>query len=246
MTTIAKTMQPFATLYRRPDKNFFSEPEERKYPAGPNQIYGMRLVFETPGWIAFDFAANVAHTDDGQVALGKFQLFIDGVLRWEARGSYTWTRVYVYVDAGSQLFRWETDENYKAEKEDRAFLRYINATAFEKVEEIAAIELAKPPKHVQQLTRFATLDGFDRYQQIGTKSAHIKARLIFAPGDGETANEKYARFSDKYINFYIIRYSSGLYGGALIEVDPETKGPLILADVTLDTAQRAGVSVTGL
>lgn len=243
---ITDTMQPIPTLYRRGD-NFYSSGESVfDLGFGPNKIYRLRLKFKTPGWLAFDFATDVAHTDKGEVSLGKFRLYVDDVLRFEVRGSYTWTRAYIFVDTGDHLFEWRTDENFIADKEDRALLRFLMGTAFVKVDVIDAIELATPPKPIQELRRFETLDGYDRFQQGGFGGAEIEFRMIFAPKDGVRAAEKFAKFEAKYIDFYILRYSSGLYGGTLTKLEPSNKGPLILAETRLNTAQRPGVSVLGL
>ena len=245
-TTITDTMQTFPTLYRRPKRNFLpTETAVIELPKGPNRSYTRTITYATPGWIAFDFAAAVAHTTDGQVGLGKFQLYVDGILRFEVRGAYTFTRAYVYVDSGQHTFEWKTDANYQAN--DQAFIRHLTGTAFEEVTGIGAIELASPPSPVQELRRFATLDGYDRYQQTGSGGAEITCRLTFVPKDGKNAQQHYSEFIAEYINFYILRYNFGLYGGALTgDTKPVNKGPLVLAPVTLNTAQRPGVSVVGL
>ena len=65
--------------------------------------------------------------------------------------------------------------------------------------------------------------------------------------EGKSAREHFNNFMAEYINFYIIRYSFGLYGGTLTgRPSGETAGPLVFVPCTLNTAQRAGVSVVGV
>lgn len=244
-TTIQQTMQTFPTLYRRPKRNFLpTEPAVIRLAKGANKTHTRSVTFPSPGWLAFDFAASVAHTLDGQVALGKFQLYVDGILRWEVRGAYTFTRAYVFVDEGSHTFEWKTNDEYKSD--DQAMLRNITGTAFDKVD-VGAIEKASPPNPIQELTRFAVIDGYDRYQQTGSGGAEITFTLTFVPKNGKSAQEHYDEFAAEYINFYILRYNFGLYGGALTgQLKAENNGPLVHAPCTLNTAQRAGVSVVGI
>lgn len=227
-------------LYRR-GKNFVNRPAEVMIGQGPNQAQELNIDFPTPGWIAVDIAADVAHTNDGEVPLGIVEIYVDDVLRESLRGSYTWTRLYIYVDAGRRNVVFRTNEYYKPQ--DRAWLRRINATEFREIKSIDTIYKCPPPNPLRDLKRFPIINGYDRYQQSGPGGADIDMELVISNKNGKSAAENYRDFISGFSNFYILRYQNGLYGGLLIDPDIKWHGPIIQMKVKFTTPMDAGLMI---
>lgn len=223
-----------AELFIRPRVNFFIQEPVISIGSGPGKLYRVKLEYETPGWIAFDFAANIAHNAVGEVTQALFEFFVDDVKRFEARGSYAFPRVYIYVDAGKHTFEWRNNEHFGAD--DWSKVRYINGTAFEKVEDFSGIDQETPPQTLQKINPMQTLNGFSRYQQGAPGGTEINFTLTFAPkrlseeGEVISAYEHYANFFDRFPNFYMLRYNYGLFGGAILDPQVSNKGPLTFVD----------------
>lgn len=244
-----------AKLYRR-EHNFYNDTSVTELGKGPNQSYELVLDFENPGWIAFDFAADVADHKDGVMAEGRLDLYVNDTHRFRARGSYTFTRIYVYVDRGKNHFKWETNEDYQSG--DEAWLRRINGTSFEPVDEFAVIEHAQPPRRLNEISRHSIVNGYDRFQQSGPGGVEIDLMLTFAPKhvvreveneDGEkeeevvfkSSIELYNEFMADFPNFFVLEYNYGIYGGMIIDPQPSNVALLQHVDCVLHSPQRTSV-----
>lgn len=226
-----------AELFRRPKKNFYKDAKTHTLGKGPHGKYLLFLGFKSPGWIAFDFMTSVEHDTEQTVDKGEFELVIDNKLRFRARGSYTWERQYLFVDAGHHYFEFKTNKAYK--DEDEAWVRYINGTEFELVESLAAIGDISPPKPKFTINRFNILNGRDRYQRSGMQGTEIKMKgIIKSPED-------YNDFIEELNNFYVLRYSGGLYGGVFIPQDNAYRrlGRIYELDLEFESAQLPGERV---
>lgn len=231
-------------LYKR-ETNFYTDVKTIEIGSGPNQSYQLSLSYETPGWIAFDFAADVADYPDGVMAEGRVDFYVDGVHRFRARGSYTFTRIYVYVDKGLHHFEWKTNEDFQAS--DKAWLRRINGTAFTPVENFAVIQQATPPRRLNELNRHSIINGYDRFQQTGPGGVEIEMMMTFVPGselqqDGTikkySSGDRYMEFISDFPNFYMLEYNYGLYGGTIMDPEPFNEGPLTHVDMLFHSPQK--------
>lgn len=222
-----------AELYRRPRQNFFSQAAIIDIGSGPNKSYSLTLNYRSPGWIAFDFATQINHTTLGNLADGRFEFYVDGILRFSARGPYAFPRVYIYVDQGEHVFEWRNNADFEAT--DWSKVREINGTEFELVEDFMAVDQETPPQTLQKINPMETLNGYNRYQQGSPGGVEINFTLTFAPkkdANGEllSAYDHYANFMDLYPNFYILKYNYGMFGGAIIDPQVSNKGPLTFLD----------------
>lgn len=226
-----------AELYIRPRENFFIQHAVVDVGTGPNKSYTLTLNYDTPGWIAFDFATQIAHNKEGELTRARFEFFVNGVKRFTARGPYAFPRVYTYVDAGENVFEWKNNEHFGSS--DWSKLRYINGTAFEPMSEFAGIDQETPPQTLQSIEAIPTLNGFNRYQQGSPGGVEINFQLTFAPKreqdeNGEwhmvSAYDNYAKFFDRFPNFYILRYNYGLFGGTIVDPQVTNQGPLTFVD----------------
>lgn len=232
-----------AELYIRPRTNFYKNEQIIDVGTGPNQEYSIVLYYETPGWIAFDFATQIAHNAVGELADARFEFYVDQVKRFQARGPYAFPRVYIYVDKGEHVFTWMNNSEFGAE--DWSKIRAINGTAFELMHDFVAIDQETPPKTLQKIQAMETLNGYNRYQQGAPGGVEIDFTLTFAPKrqpgeDGKllSAYDHYANFFDRYPNFYILKYNYGLFGGVIIDAPPSNKGPLTFVDCTLHSPMK--------
>lgn len=234
--------EPFAPqLYIR-DINFVNEVGEKMIGQGPNQAQEWNVFFQHPGWIAVDLAADVAHTNDGEIPTGILTVHIDDMLVGQMRGSYTWTRYYFYVDAGPHVVVFRTDENYKPK--DRAWLRRRNATLFKPVDSIDLITKATPPVTLQETKRFKIINGYDRYQQTGPGGTEIDMEIMFSANNKYSKENNYRTFMREYQNFYILKYRYGLYGGMLVDPTAKHLGPLTILKTKFVSSERAGIMLS--
>lgn len=222
-----------AELYVRPRENFFAQIPIVDIGSGPNQSYSLTLNYETPGWIAFDFATQIAHNEEGELTDAKFEFYVDGIMRFSARGPYAFPRVYIYVDKGEHKFEWKNNDKFGVN--DWSKIRHINGTEFVLVEDFVGIDRETPPQTLQKINPMDTLNGFNRYQQGAPGGVEINFTLTFAPKKDENGNllsayEHYANFMDNYPNFYILKYNYGLFGGAILDPQASNKGPLTFLD----------------
>lgn len=233
-----------AELYTRPRTNFYKNEEIQDVGTGPDKEMSIVLYYETPGWIAFDFATQIAHNAVGELTDARFEFYVDQVKRFQARGPYTFTRVYIYVDKGEHVFTWQNNGDFGAE--DWSKVRAINGTAFELVHDFVAIDRESPPKALQKINPMETLNGYNRYQQGSPGGVEIDFQLTFAPkrepgehGQVLSAYDHFANFMDKFPNFYILKYNYGLFGGAILQPTPANKGPLTFLECTLHSPMKS-------
>lgn len=226
--------QRVAELFRRPQKNFYVDESVHDLGKGPNRRYTLTLHYDTPGWIAFDFQAEVGHDTSQNVSRAEFQVYVDDELKYRARGAYTFTRQYLYVNEGTHKFDFVTNDAYKPN--EQAWVRYINGTMFEKLTMIDGIGSITPPRKKAEIIQFNTLNGIDRYQRTGIQGTDIEMTLYF------TTPENAEEFLYDDINFYIFRYSGGLYGGTLLpqNAEYERMGRLYAIKVYLTSPQLVG------
>lgn len=231
-------------LYVRKD-NFYTDTAVRLLGSGPGKTYELTLDYENPGWIAFDFAAEVEDYPDGQMAEGRVDFYVNGAHRFRARGSYTFTRIYVYVNRGENKFKWITNADFKAT--DKAWLRRINGTSFVPVENFAVIQEATPPRRLNEINRHAIINGYDRFQQSGPIGVEIEMVMTFVPtfnldNDNKkvttSGGERYMDFIDDFPNFYVLEYNYGLFGGTLMDPEPSNEGPLTHVNLSFHSPQR--------
>ncbi|OLN21704.1 hypothetical protein BTO30_13455 [Domibacillus antri] len=227
-----------AKLYRR-GTNFYSDTAETVVGTGPNQSYVLTQTFSEPGWVSFDFLTNVAFSSSGELGMGHFIVEVNGIERYRARASYTWTRHYMFVGAGENMIIFRTDSAYQAG--DYAKIRNIVLTRFIEQSYIAGIGGITPPKPLQQITNFSILDGYTRYQRTGPVGSQIDFELVF------TNAADYNTFIAEVDNFCILKYSVGVFGGLLIpqDSDSQRKGPLYIVKCKMHSSERAGVGVLG-
>lgn len=225
-------MTIFKKLYRR-DENFLSDAPERDITGGYNQTF----TFDNPGWVAFDFMANVP-IKPGQHAKKYLKVEVNGVLRFKTLGGWSWQRYYIFVEAGTQTVRWFT-EGYDGG--DYAKVRYINLTDFPLVEEPVMLENTSMPRPLESITPYEVSQGWQRYQRSGTQGCELKFTLIF------TEIAQWRKFMSTLENFYIISGDYGTYGGVILPQDCNTvrEGPLILMECVMLSSMTAGIGVDG-
>ncbi|MED0665703.1 hypothetical protein P4T04_05145 [Bacillus badius] len=227
-----------AKLYRR-GTNFYSHTGEILVGNGPNQSYVFTKTFSSPGWVSFDFLTNVAFSSSGELGMGHFVVEVNGIERYRARASYTWTRHYMFVDEGENMITFRTDSAYQTG--DFAKIKNIVLTRFVEQDYIAGIGSITPPRPLQEITNFAILDGYTRYQRTGPVGTQIDFELVF------TKTADYNTFMADIDNFCVLKYSAGVFGGILIpqDSDPQRKGPLYIVKCKMHSSERAGVGVMG-
>lgn len=221
--------------------NFYEDRPARWIGKGPLKSYSITLEYDNPGWISFDFAADVPAESSGAIPPSTFTFYVNDKLRFKARGSYTYERVYIYVDKGKNTFLWINDKNYR--DSDQSFIRMVFATEFVPIENYAIIEQASPPKPLNEISRFSIINGRDRFQQSGPKGIEIDMIVTFAPTKGEdgsitSGQENYMNFIQTFPNFYMIKYNYGLFGGTLMDPQPSSNGPITFADILFHSPQR--------
>lgn len=225
--------------------NFYTDITLRLLGSGPNQSYEITVEYENPGWIAFDFAADVEDSPDGSMAEGRVDFYVNNIHRFRARGSYTFTRIYVYVDRGKNKFKWVTNEDFQSA--DRAWLRRIDATHFEEAKDFSVIQEATPPRPLNEINRHAIINGYDRFQQSGPGGVEIEMTMTFVPTMKKNENdelisysgaENYMNFIGDFPNFYVLEYNYGLYGGTLMDPEPANQGPLTHVNMLFHSPQR--------
>jgi hypothetical protein len=226
-------------LYRRTGQTIFNHSPETSVGIGPGQSLSFEVDFPTPGWWAFDFKTSVANKSSGEIGPGEFLVEISGVLRYRARGPYTWTRHYIFVDAGRKKITFKNGPEYGPD--DQSWVRFVTAQAFEYLDYIAAIGNMTPPKPLSEIQVFNTLAGYDRFQRSGPNGSLISFDMVF------TKTEDYNRFMAELENFYILRNNQGVWGGVILpqEVEPQRKGPLYIVRAQLHSVSRPGVGVNG-
>lgn len=226
-------MMVLKELYRR-GSNFLSAQSEVVVTAGKTYTW----TFENPGWIAFDFMANVP-PKNGELGKKYLKVNVGNALRFKAMGGWAWQRYYIFVDAGVHTVKFFT-EGYEAG--DSAKIRYINLTDFPKVPEYEMIENTAMPKPLEKITSYDVVQGWQRYQRTGSQGCELSFTLIF------TSVDNWQQFMSTLENFYIIKGDYGVYGGTILpqEVESTRTGALIFADCVLRSPMRAGVGVNGI
>ncbi|MGM7634158.1 hypothetical protein [Bacillus sp. Hm123] len=227
-----------AKLYRR-GTNFYTQSGSILVGSGPNQSYRIKQTFERPGWVAFDFLTNVAFTEETEIGMGHFIVEVNGVERFSARASYTWTRHYIFVDEGENIITFKTDGNYT--NGDTAYIKHTVCTVFHEQSYIGGIGSITPPKPLQEIQNFNILDGYTRYQRTGPAGSLIEFEVVL------TNTVAFNEFMSDIDNFTIIKYSAGVFGGVIIpqDTEPIRKGPLYIVKCKLHSSERAGVGVNG-
>lgn len=225
-------------LYRR-GHTIFNNNAETSVGIGPGKSLSFEVDFPTPGWIAFDFKTSVANQSSGEIGSGEFLVETSGVLRYRARGPYTWTRQYIFVDAGLQKITFKNSPEYGPS--DQSWVRYVVAQAFEHLDYIAGIGNMTPPKPLSEIQVFNTLAGYNSFQRSGPNGSLISFDMIF------TKTEDFNRFMAELENFYVLKNDQGVWGGVILpqEVEPQRKGPLYIVRASLHSVARPGVGVNG-
>jgi hypothetical protein len=226
-------------LYRRTEQMIFSQSAEASIGKGPGQSISFEVDFPTPGWWAFDFKTSVANKSSGEIGSGEFLVEISGVLRYRARGPYTWTRHYIFVDAGRKKITFKNGPEYGSN--DESWVRFVNAQAFEYLDYIAGIGNMTPPKPLSEIQAFPTLAGYDRFQRSGPNGCRIDFDMVF------TNTTDFNSFMADLENFYILRNNQGVWGGVILpqELEVQRKGPLYIVRAALYSVSRPGVGVNG-
>ncbi|ANB66139.1 hypothetical protein GFC29_3884 (plasmid) [Anoxybacillus sp. B7M1] len=225
-------------LYRRNQQTIFSQSAEASIGKGPGQSISFDADFPTPGWWIFDFKTDVA-TPNGEIGPGEFLVEISGVLRYRARGPYTWTRHYIFVDAGHKRITFKNGPQYGAD--DQSWVRFVSAEAFEYLDCIAAIGNMTPPRPLSEIQAFPTLAGYNRFQRSGPNGCRIDFDMVF------TRTVDFNSFMDGLENFYVLRNNQGAWGGVILpqESEVQRKGPLYIVRTALYSVSHPGVGVNG-
>jgi hypothetical protein len=221
-------------LYRR-GADFYTSASEVNVTGGVTYTW----TFNNPGWVAFDFMCNIPLPSNGELPDKWFKVTVDGVLRFKVRGGWTWTRYWLFVDAGTHNVRFYT-EDYSGS--DYAKIRRINCTDFPKVSEYVMLESTSMPKPIESINVFPILQGWQRYQRSGPKGTELEFIIVFDD------IQKWRTFMSKLQNHYIVKGDYGVYGGVILpqETDTVRKGNLILMKCKFNSPMTAGVGVDGL
>lgn len=226
-------MTIFKMLYRRA-ANFVSIQADQVVGSGISYTW----TFINPGWVAFDFMANVP-SSSGELPLKYFEVYVDGVKRFSVRAAWAWTRQEVWVDAGTHTVEFRTKDYTGG---DIAKVRGINCAAFPFVREHDLIEATTMPKPLTAINTFSVVKGNQRYQRVGSSGCEVEFTLIFKD------IKKWRQFMMTLENFYVIKGDYGVYGGTILpqDVDTTRKGTLVLMKCKLISPLSAGVGVDGM
>lgn len=239
----------FPTLY--------SHVEEAEIYEGPSQVVtGAERVWRSPsvtfadnevGMLAIDYAIKAAVTSAGEITRAETALITynaddaKDTERQFIRGSRTWTRAFLQVDSGTYKIGVASNDQFRST--DGIYVRRVFAHKYRISSYVHAIDQLKPPKPLNGLQTFDTLEGTLRMQRTGSIGCEIEFTLCFL------SDEKYQLFmQNRHDGYMVLKTRYGTYGGYLegTSTEPESKGSTIFLRVKLLSPQRAGVGVEGL